>query len=347
MHQVVNMGVEAGRLLEMMTAQTAAYQEAMRRQDEAMRRQEETNALLKQQLEAMRVAAGANQDKGGRSLPSLEGEPFTGDSKKLDAWIRNARVQVDRLAEKDQKGQRAVSFLTQGLKDQALVWYQEVVTKPDAAEAAPKTPEELFARLTAYFRPQLAAEHARSQLRYLQQGKLTVGEYTARFRELLAYIPRTTLDGEALVQFFRDGLNHSLISIIVTQAEQPKTLMEMESLALRLEASRKSIAPAALAALDVEAGEQIEQLALAVFNKLAPRLPGGGAGARHGNREGQTPRMPYNAKVRDHIKGLSDEERARRRSEGLCFHCGKSGHIARECASGGVSPGGPTKWQGN
>jgi len=70
-------------------------------------------------------------------------------------------------------------------------------------------------------------------------------------------------------------------------------------------------------------------------------------GAMNGNKSFKSQGMSGKAQSGSWAQQINREEFARRRKNGLCLRCGKSGHIARNCS---IPPGngkgnGSGKWQ--
>jgi hypothetical protein len=303
------------------------------------RQQQQFELLQKQLAESKQREEERAARPDSRPLPAYNGKPFSGEPSTLEAWIREARLQVARLAPAAQATPRAVDFVAQAFTGPALVWFAQEVE----VAARPQSPDALFAAMLARFQPKLAAEQAQDQLFALEQGKMTVTEYSTRFRELLALLPADTLSAAAQVQMFRRGLIDSIYSIVAQAVPQPATMSDMVEMATRVESRAQGgrRAPSAqVAAAEVEPGTG--QAILAAISSLTQQLSStrngsSQRGASEGNRrrEGQTAGSNGSGKTNrpsnDPLNQQSREQRVRLMQKDLCFYCAQSGHRRPDC----------------
>lgn len=311
-----------------------------------MQQQQQANDLLRQQLASMQQQllqqqqqlqpqASPRATSISRPLPDFKGESFEGESETVETWVRSAGLQLARLPDELQGTKKAVLFLAQAFKGNALVWFTETAMK---SAAPPNTPEDLFTALRKQFQPRLAAEDAFDQLRALTQGKLTVAAYTAKFRSLLALLPPTTFDATALVRSFRGGLNQNLRAIVAHTQPQPATLEELVELATRIEASSKAAGQQnTAAAMEIDSESQpgtspalLAAIASAVRQEVGAALP------QFDRREGQRYEKKHGGNKEGKLKtreipGVLPEVVGSRFLSGKCLWCGLPGHVLFRC----------------
>jgi hypothetical protein len=312
--------------------------------------QQQTQALT-QALEFMQKQAADREQReaqqaarpDSRPLPEFKGKSFTGEPSMLESWIREARMQVVRLAPAVQTTARAVDFVAQAFTGPALVWFVHEI----GAAAKPSSPEDLFALMLARFQPKLAAEEAVRQLFSLAQGKTSVTEYSTRFRELLALLPVGSISEAVLVQRFADGLVDSVHGIVVQAVPQPATMEAMVELATRVESRAQSgrRTAAQVAAAEVEQ-PGTSQAILAALSSISQQLAANGRGHSNdnGRREGQPAgsnwRKPQERSSDDPLRAQSREQRVKLMQKQLCFYCAQPGHRRPDCpvAARGAAP---------
>jgi hypothetical protein len=331
---VVNHGVDAAVLLQMLQAQQQQTQ-ALTQALELMQKQ----AADREQREAERAAR-----PDSRPLPEFKGKPFAGEPSTLESWIREARMQVARLAPSVQATPRAVDFVAQAFTGPALVWFVHEL----GAAAKPSSPEGLFTLMFARFQPKLAAEDARDQLFALAQGKMTMTEYSTRFRELLALLPQSSFDEATRMQMFRRGLGDAVQSIVVQAMPQPASMEELVELATRVESRAQSGSKRTGASVAVADVEQpgASQAILAALSSISQQLAAGRGpqGGNKGRSEGQ-PAGKGGFKGRAHssddpLNAQSPEQRKKLMEKQLCFYCAQPGHRRPDCpvAARGAPP---------
>jgi hypothetical protein len=341
-NSAVNNGVDSSVLLQLLQGQQmqlAAHQAAMEQQ-------RQTNELLQKQLQDMAQQAQGRADRpDSRPLPEFKGKSFTGEPSMLESWIREARMQVVRLAPAAQTTARAVDFVAQAFTGPALVWFVHEI----GAAAKPSSPEDLFALMLARFQPKLAAEEAVRQLFSLAQGKTSVTEYSTRFRELLALLPVGSISEAVLVQRFADGLVDSVHGIVVQAVPQPATMEAMVEMATRVESRAQSgrRAAAQVAAAEVEQ-PGTSQAILAALSSISQQLAASGRGAQgsgNSRREGQPGRAAGRSnrpewRSDDPLNAQSPEQRKKLMEKQLCFYCAQPGHRRPDCpvAARGAPP---------
>lgn len=257
----------------------------------------------------------------------------------LDAWIRSVRRLLAFFS--DTVGTTAVTWLATGLEGAAADWFDE---REVAFGRPPATPDMLFAELRKRFQPVNSAETARHDLDKLRQTKgSSVNDYTTRFRQLVTHLPADSVQTRMFQ--YRRGLQSSIEERLVQAEPQPATLDETIAMAARIEGrAGASSRSDGLAAADLGVEGAVAPPTLAQINALLEQAVARGAAAAQSKPQQQPGgRKPYDSR-RDRganqrsdslplwkAAGLTWEEGQRRRSANLCMHCGKGGHIYREC----------------
>lgn len=141
---------------------------------------------------------------------------------------------------------------------------------------------------------------AANQLQVLKQGNRSASEYAAEFRRICSDLSW----GEgAFVDYFRRGLSEEIKDSMLT-LPVPTTLHEATQAAVRCD-------------------ERIRE-------RRNDRRGGYAWRSNSRSTQGPTP-MEIDAIREATTRAVSAEERARRRDENLCFYCGKTGHLLRNC----------------
>lgn len=242
----------------------------------------------------------------------------------LDKWISSASMARRFFTGMDDAS--AVSWLAPALEDAALDWLTEYHTQRGTF---PASPQELFDGLRERFQPVNAEETARRELDALRQNKDSVNDYTTKFRRLIALIPGESERSQ--IYQYRRGLMRAIEDRIMQAEPQPASLAATIALATRVEgrwrASHGSTESAAPIDLARDASAQLSALVdAAVQRSLQASQP-----PRHESRQDRGANKRAAGKTMAQHFGLSEELTRQRFDNGLCMHCGVTGHIRREC----------------
>jgi hypothetical protein len=250
----------------------------------------------------------------------------------LDKWINSASVARRFFTGMDDA--TAVSWLAPALEDAALDW---LVAYEAQHGTSPASPQALFAGMRARFQPVNAEETARRDMDALRQGKDSVNEYTTKFRRLSALLPGETANAQ--IYQFRRGLVRAIEDRIMQAEPQPTSLEATIALATRVEgrwrASHGSSTEGMASMEDTERTFSIAQLnALLDAARGSQAAPPTSATQRHRNetRQDHGANKPAKSTPMAQRFGLSEEVTRKRFDNGLCMHCGVTGHIRRDCA---------------
>jgi hypothetical protein len=248
----------------------------------------------------------------------------------LDKWISSASVARRFYTGMDDA--TAVSWLAPALEDAALDW---LVAYEAQHGAAPASPQALFAGLRTRFQPVNAEETARRDMDALRQGKDSVNEYTTKFRRLITLLPGETENAQ--IYQFRRGLVRAIEDRIMQAEPQPASLEATIALATRVEgrwrASHGSGTEGMASMEDAERTFTVAQLnALLDAARGSQTTPLKPATPRYESRRDRGANKSAKTMTMAQHFGLSEEVTRKRFDNGLCMHCGVTGHIRRECA---------------
>ena len=162
-------------------------------------------------------------------------EPFTGNRLHLNNFLAKCRLKFAGQPSKFKDELSKIYYTGSRLGEPAFSWFQPFLTaaqddeKPNPPEFA--SFEEFAKALTAvYGDPDLAASSVRAIKALKHTG--SAAHYIAEFQRLRQYIP---WDVHALADQFYDGLK-STIKDDIARAGRPGTLLELQKLAIRLDA---------------------------------------------------------------------------------------------------------------
>ncbi|QRW24881.1 Retrotransposable element Tf2 protein [Rhizoctonia solani] len=216
------------------------------------------------------------------------------------AWVRLNQ----RMFPTDQE---VLLFLLMNMKDVAGAWAHPHLDQLGSHRALIQTVDEFRMEFLAAFGNPNATRAAKRQITQLTQTG-SCAEYITKFRTIAMDLD---WNNAALCGQFARGLHWEVSRLIATQERRPTTLLELQN-----------------AALVIDNALQEERASHPRGNK-----PGAPATTpNRGTSTGQQATRP--GRLSNNPNFVSEEERNRRRAEGLCIKCGKSGHKFAECRTG-------------
>jgi hypothetical protein len=248
-------------------------------------------------------------------------EPFNGSPHKLDGFLQECKLHFTIKPEVFQTEDRKVGFILSYMKTgDAKRWKEQFLKSRDAAVDATHpyslAPNRRFAdfeiELRQSFSNPYKKENALQQLQRIRQGKDTVDQHNIAFQLL---VDRTGLDvhlnGDVLMQYYANSLNHHIREKILTSETLPTNLQGWFQKA-------------------------------AAFDNAYQRLKGyqfGGGGGGSGSKEKHRKRernFQYSGNERRDpdamdVDAMSLEEKKKRIKNGACFTCGENGHYSAKC----------------
>jgi hypothetical protein len=247
----------------------------------------------------------------------------------LDKWIDSASMNREFYTGMDDAS--AVAWLAPALEDAALDWL-----KAHRAQhgTLPASPQALFEGLRKRFQPINAEETARRELDALRQNKDSVNDYTTKFRRLIALLPGET-ERSQMYQY-RRGLVRAIEDRIMQAEPQPATLEATIALATRVEGRWRASHGSAEGAAPIEFDGSASAFSQAQLSALVDAAVQRGLQAsqqpqRHESRQDRGANKRAGGQTMAQHIALSEEVTRKRFENGLCMHCGVTGHIRREC----------------
>ena len=231
-----------------------------------------------------------------------------------------------------------VKYAVYMLIDEAETWWG--FTKTSIPEVGGVIPWEVFKNhfLDNYFPLDLRKRKAREFLD-LKQGEMSVGEYTAKFNELVQYWPHygePGTEGELCSQF-EHGLREDIRKVVC-----PMQLTNFNQLVIKSRISEETIKDEKM--VSKSGGPMKGKKPFEGFPKPYARpVSGGGVRLPSGNRDRGCFRCGGPHMIRDCPQALSQtvsqpapsqqsqSVRSLTRKDVECFNCGKKGHYLREC----------------
>src|SRR6185436_16438578 len=139
---------------------------------------------------------------------------FAGSSNPLDAddWLRVIQRKLDPFGCQDQD---KVLLAAHQLTGTALAWWENYCAA--ARDASTITWNEFVREFRRYHIPSATMKRKADEFRALQQGNMTVEEYTHQFMELSRYAPDEVNDDEKKQDMFKKGLNPELRTLLTPQ----------------------------------------------------------------------------------------------------------------------------------
>ncbi|QRW24719.1 Retrotransposable element Tf2 protein [Rhizoctonia solani] len=219
---------------------------------------------------------------------------------RMMAWVRLNQ----RMFPTDQE---VLSFLLMNMKDAAGAWAHPHLDQLGSHRAIIQTVEDFRREFLAAFGNPDATRAAERQITYLTQTG-TCAEYITKFRTIAMDLD---WNNAALCGQFARGLHWEVSRLIATQEQRPTTLLELQNAALVIDN--------------------------ALCKERASHPPKGSKSGtsstpNRGASTGQQATRP--GRLSSDPNFVSEEERNRRRAEGLCIKCGKAGHKFAECRTG-------------
>ena len=188
--------------------------------------------------------------------------------------------------------------------------------------------EEFVKEFKACFGDTDGARTAINKIRTLRQGDQPASTYAANFRLIASDIP---WDEQALMEQFRSGLRSDVKDLLLTFPEDPKSLTEAISRAIRCDNR-----------LFERRCERQQQITRSRYTPTYASVTAQSS-PRQTYNPAPTPRQtrspapmdrptPMEIDMTQRRGPLSEEEKQRRRANRLCLYCGGPGHIAIHCS---------------
>ncbi|KAF8756495.1 Retrotransposon gag protein [Rhizoctonia solani] len=204
--------------------------------------------------------------------------------------------------------QEVLSFLLMNMKDAAGAWAHPHLDQLGSHRAIIQTAKDFRREFLAAFGNPDATRAAERQIAHLTQTG-TCAEYITKFRTIAMDLD---WNNAALCGQFARGLHWEVSRLIATCERRPTTLLKLQNAALVINN-----------ALREERTSHPPKGSKPGTSSATPNR-----GASTGQQATRPGRLSSNPNF------VSEEEQNRRRAEGLCIKCGKTGHKFAECRTG-------------
>jgi Retrotransposon gag protein len=287
-----------------------------------------------------------NHKSSHHQEPKIPDPPmFSGERKDLLPFLTKCQIKFDGQPSRFPNEKSKILYVGSRLEGPAFSWFQPLIaTNPDGS-AKPAPPElasfKVFsdALTVIYGDPNLEATAIREIRRLIQTG--SAAEYAAKFESKKQYMH---WNDEALRDQFYLNLKEELKDEIAPVGK-PKTYLDLKALAIRLDArlferrlersnattrpppAKPASRPFTWATPSTNSGPAPAPAPPPVPAHKPAASPSGGLRVPSQTADGTVP-MELDASGMWH---LTENEKARRRTLGLCLYCGEKGHSPSNC----------------
>jgi Ty3 transposon capsid-like protein len=232
-------------------------------------------------------------------------DKFNGNKKDIKNFIASIKNLIQLQPSRFPNEETKILYTSTLLSGDALTWFR-------TQQTLPTTLENFWTQLNHIFGDPCAEWTARDALRKLNQGKMSCVAYTTKFHHLSL---ETGYDTNALYQMYHDGLNDQIKDALSQAVDVPLDLEKYVNLCIKIDNRQFS--------------RRMEKATHGPGNYSQPRQP---------YRPTTSVMMPANTATPMQLDAvfpvpgpLSQEEKQRRMTLGLCLYCGTSGHLAKSC----------------
>jgi hypothetical protein len=242
-------------------------------------------------------------------------DKFNGNRKKFRTFMSQVNAVFELNASRFHYDKSKILYIGTLLTDDAAVWFESTTRNPDQL-----TYDGFLKSFKLLFEDPYSTEVARREIRRLKQGTMSASTYAMKF---LALAFDTGYDNAALMDQFRINLSSDLKNVLATALNTPDKLEEYVNFVI---------------GIDNRLFER--RLEMRFEQPRSPRTP---YLVQHTPTQAVTPTPTSQTVPVDvdavHVSAniarprgpLSQEEKDRRRRDGLCMYCGAPGHHANIC----------------
>jgi len=273
------------------------------------------------------------QQQGSR-VEVAKPQVFNERMEKVSTFINAAQIYIRmKMTEEAATTQVAwVLLYVQGGVTEA--WKDNLIDELAKGESEVETAEQLFSKIRNDFGETSEEKRKIEQLRTIEQGNRTYDEYVQEFKKVAR---GSGYEGRSLIEEFKRGLSGVLRRKLAEEEEPPTTIGEWQERAVRLDRNQRQ---------SRAEKRMLERNAVCPGRNAQPRggfgrgLYGGRgghitwrAGVLHTEENrgagGNTFRGGYQTGPRRDPNTMDVDKG--RGGDRMCYHCGKFGHMARNC----------------
>ena len=307
--------LENQRLLEDLQKVSVEKQQI---QDEFTRRVQQLESAIVA-LQQLKVDGQGVLKEPKISLPAK----FDGSRAHFRGFINQVRLVIQMHPTRYPTDSSRVGLVGTLLTGTALSWFAPLL---ESNSPLLNNFDEFIKEFKACFGDTDSVRTAINKIRTLRQGDQPASTYAANFRLIASDIP---WDEQALMEQFRSGLRGDVKDLLLTFPEDPKSLTEAISRAIRCDNR-----------LFERRSERQQQQTRSRFTPTYASVTAQSSRQQYSPvptpRQARSPTpmdrpTPMEIDMTRRRGPLSDEEKQRRRANHLCLYCGGPGHIAIHC----------------
>lgn len=249
------------------------------------------------------------------SKPSLLKDPptYSGDREELESFLGHVALAFRTNPTRFSSHEAKCLYLAGLLRGPAFNWFSPVL-KEDNPELL-RDIDKFVSDLRTVFGDPRSSEHLQDQLLYLRQ----TTSVSLFFTEFVRLRVRVDLEEPFAIVLFRNGLKPVIQDELATILTPFTTVREMAEVAIRIDNRLQERRRA-------RGFDNRSDRARPPFRTSPP------AHYRHpAPVSAPVGEVPMEIDSVKRLPPLTERERERRRHEGLCLYCGKSGHVVRQC----------------
>lgn len=266
--------------------------------------QEEILNLKKQVLDLSPINGAISESSARMPLP----QKFNGDRRLYRGFLNQCRIYFQMQPAAFSSERKKVLFIINLLTEEALSWASPYVEKDDIIL---DNLHSFIKAMDQVFDDPNRCATAEAKLHNLRQGRRSVAEYTTEFRR---WIADTTWNPAAQRSQFRQGLSEQ-IKDELARGDTPDDLENFIQLCIRIDQRLSERRKERLGILGNNEGMR--------FSFSQP--------PRKSSQVLQDSNNPEPMQIDSIRRGITMQEKERRRIENLCLYCGDSGHYAINC----------------
>lgn len=256
-------------------------------------------ATLQRQQQSLAEPITTRQREPKIAMP----EKFNGDRRNYREFMSNVRTIFRLKPSTYDTDEKKIGFIGTLLTKQALTWYRI----REENQISMDNYEVFVAAFQTAFSDPNRKRNAQRAIRNLRQGNQSTLAYSTKFSELAM---DAEYDNEAKMSSFYDGLNFDVKDALSLIVDLPEDYAAYVALAIRLD-------------------NRLYERRIEKRSNLRPQKPHETGSYQRNHSQAQP--TPMDVDTTKTYKPLTNEEKQRRKENGLCLYCGNAGHQAVTC----------------